>query len=660
IYRFRRADIETYDIVRRRVRESGGRLLTLSTSFRSTPALCGWVNGAFARPGFFPAESTPEQAAHVPLHPERAEPPAGTAVFRLETPASGNADQPVVDCDARRIAGFIAAEVSGGGRRPGDFLVLLRRRKFMADYARALEERRVPYEIAGGDAFGGSEELAALLSLLRTLADPDDPVSCVAVLRGSLFGVDDEALYRFVRAGGRFSHRAELPAQADPRIRRAMELLREGERLVETLPPAAAIARFCDRLGLVAAAAAQPLGDSRAGNLLKALAAARKLSGDGLPFPAIVRALEDLRRENLIEQMGVEPGRADVVRLMTLHGAKGLEAPVVFLADPTRDVPGGRDYWIERGENFARGHFRVVREGEDRGRIEIARPAAWDAMAERESRFEAAEKIRLLYVGATRAKQMLVVSIKRMAAGKAGGPWAALDASLRENLPEPPRIVPVELPTPAAGLSGELAAFRRSLAERRRRCAVATYAASRVTALAHAVAGSPAREDTGRGMEWGRIIHRLLEAAMRDASIDVRALARNFFAEEDRAPGDLEEAVRLVEGVRTSPLWRRALAAKRRLVEVPFARMVASAELGPPSGPPETLLTGAIDLVFEEEDGWTLVDYKSDTVAGNLPELSAFYRPQIEQYRRQWRELTGRQTRAGLFFVSIGEEVWIP
>ena len=54
-----------------------------------------------------------------------------------------------------------------------------------------------------------------------------------------------------------------------------------------------------------------------------------------------------------------------------------------------------------------------------------------------------------------------------------------------------------------------------------------------------------------------------------------------------------------------------------------------------------------------------IVDYKSDTIAGNRDDLVAFYAPQIAHYRRYWQKLTGRPTRAGLFFVATGQEVWL-
>jgi ATP-dependent helicase/nuclease subunit A len=160
-------------------------------------------------------------------------------------------------------------------------------------------------------------------------------------------------------------------------------------------------------------------------------------------------------------------------------------------------------------------------------------------------------------------------------------------------------------------------------------------------------------------MSWGRVIHRLLESAMKDPRIDLRLYAGNLLADEERSASEVDEAVRLVEAVRGSPLWRRALAAGRRLTEVPFALTAKSADLGlAPGGPAETVLQGAIDLAFEEEAGWVLVDYKSDTIADNLDELVAYYSPQIELYRSYWEKLTGRPTKAGLYFVSTGQEAW--
>jgi ATP-dependent helicase/nuclease subunit A len=656
IYRFRRADIQTYRTVRLLIEESGGRVVTLSTNFRSTGPLCEWINGTFARPELFPPAATPIQAGYVALDAYRTDAPKGPSVCRLEVPGSGSRVEPVVREDADRIARFIAASIASGARAAGDFLVLFRRRRYMSAYARALEALAVPFEIAGGGAFGESEELAALMPLLEALADPDDPVPFVAALRGPIFGVDDDALYRFSRSGSRFRFTAEPPAAADPRIARAARLLREAHEDAERLPPAAAIACLCERLGLVALAAAEELGASRAGNLLKALAAARKFSAEGLDFAGVVREIDRMRHEDLIEQMSVEPGRAGVVRLMTLHGAKGLEAPVVFLAEPAADSFPPRDFWIDRDREPPAGYFRVVQKLGQRGEQDLAAPAGWETMCEAEKEFERAENVRLLYVGATRAEQMLVVSIKRTATGKASGPWAALDRFLAAALPAPGAPVPAEAAPSSLAGNRERAAEER--ARRKAAASVATDAVASVTSVAH-TGEKPAWESTGRGLSWGRVIHRALEAAMRDPKLDLALHAANLLAAEERPPGELEEVRRTVEAVRGSDLWTRALAARRRLVEVPFACEVPRAELGLATGPDRVLLQGAIDLAFEEDGGWILVDYKSDTVSGGFDALVRFYTPQIRIYRRYWERLTARPARAGLFFVQTRETVWL-
>lgn len=664
IYRFRRADIETYNRVRERILETGGEVYHLTTNFRSSTKICSWVNEVFSH--LLPASATNEQAAHVPLVPTRSD-DGETGVFRLEVPADGKTkDAEVVRWDAETLADWVAAAIADKTRKllPEDFLILARYRRNLPAYARALEARGIPYEIAGGGAFRDSAELKALLPFLQALADPDDPVPLVATLRGPLFGVDDAALYRFKRAGGRFSFRTSPPEGTDPRIARAWELFLEGERLMDSLPPGAAVARLCERLGWIAAGAAEELGETRAGNLLKALTAARKFSSQGEDFGRVVERLTEMVEEGETEEMSTEPGRSNAVALMTLHRAKGLEAKVVLLAEPVDKWDQKPSVWIDREAEFPEGHFVIRRRTSAFGVVDMARPQDWDEKSAREQAFEDAEKVRLLYVASTRAKERLVVSLKRQknkdGTIKFKGPWCRLEPWLRAPLEKPAPAATASPPPPLRDVPKAFAAFEQRRAARLASAARPGYSVTQVTAVSHAAGASlPFADRTGRGMSWGRVLHRLLEALMKDSSLDVRAFAANLLAEEERPPGELDLAVHLAEGVRESDLWGRALSAQRRFVEVPFALTVPSAKLGATEGPDETLLHGAIDLVFEEKGTWVVVDYKSDTVSGNLEALIAFYGPQLEHYRRYWEELTGQPTRAGLYFLETGEEAWL-
>jgi len=549
IYRFRRADILTYKHFKEIMTQAGGCVLQLTTNFRAVGKICEWVNDAFS--GFFPASNTRAQAAYTPLKASRAAGNKRSGVFRLELVSDGHRRADLIaQEDAARIARWIRWALDSGWQiveedetrenrlrdvEPADFMIILRNRLRLHHYGIALEGEGIPYEISGGRSFGESEEIAALLPFLRALTDPDDPVALVSFLRGALWGVDDNALYHFRRAGGRFSYLTEPPTIADERIGQAFSRLREARQWVRDLPPGAALGRVCERLGIIAHSAALELGNTRSGNLLKALATGRMLSAEGHSFTAIVERLSRLAESADLEGMSVEPGRSDAVRLMNLHRAKGLEAPIVFLADPNISPDREPLFFIDRETEQPEGHFLVVT-NEGFRRRELARPIGWDAKASAEKAFQRAEEDRLLYVAATRARNMLVVSVlrrrsKKTDRGRAYGPWATLSESIRQELPStkasatiPPSVSFEELP-------GQMAAVRAQMRERHEVTARTSYGVAQVTQIAE-VEGDHGSvlEDSGKGLAWGRLLHRLLESLMRDEALDVGSARGSFIS----------------------------------------------------------------------------------------------------------------------------------
>jgi ATP-dependent helicase/nuclease subunit A len=199
IYRFRRADIDIYNLVRQRFNEVG-RVVPLTFNFRSIPQLCTWANEVFKTR--FPAEPTTHAPRFTALDAYNTDSASGGS-FTLTYTSDGNA---LLTEDAERIAKYIRAEVDAGRRRFKDFLILTRRKKDrIAPYADALESLNIPVEVSGAGAFGDSAEVKALTGLLRALADPRNPVSLVGVMRGPLFGISDQELFRFKQSGGWFS-----------------------------------------------------------------------------------------------------------------------------------------------------------------------------------------------------------------------------------------------------------------------------------------------------------------------------------------------------------------------------------------------------------------------------------------------------------------------
>jgi ATP-dependent helicase/nuclease subunit A len=660
IYRFRRADIDIYQRVRQRIEATGGRVVPLTACFRSVPTLCDWANGAFGR--LFPAEATPHQPGFAGLRAARDAKGPAFGVRILEIPETVSRNDDVAAFDAAAIARFIRAEIDARRRGPGDFLILTRAKKALPVYAKALEALRLPVEVSGGAAFAQSAAVTGLADLLRALADPDDGPAVVGVLRGPLFGLSDSDLFRHRRAGGGFLVTAPSLDGVPGPVGDALRAMREMYRWTRTLPAPAAVERVLEATGLLATSVAGSPAGAEAGDLLHAVDRIRQVTEEGGTLAdaadALIRDLESPE----VESVPLEPGRHDVVRLMNLHKAKGLEAPVVFLADPSRGWPDDIAVRVVREGLQARGYFELSRDRGPRGRTVLGRPAGWDDHQEQERAYVEAEQCRLVYVAATRARDLLVVSRPSKASARKR-PWQMLEPHLLKA----PRLAipPVALPSAPAlpdlsPAAREAAALAR--AARRETIRQPSWRVESVTGTAHRAGpyGHPLQEGRTRepdtGMAWGSLIHFLLEHAMRGPRRDrahLERLAIWFAFDTPELRRVIPEALDTVEGVMTADFWRNALAAEERAVEVPFAVRVAGAGAVP------RLLHGVIDLAFKTADGWTLIDYKTDQLGPGIEALAARYAPQIRAYADHWSAQLGTATRAGLHFIRNGETRWL-
>jgi ATP-dependent exoDNAse (exonuclease V) beta subunit (contains helicase and exonuclease domains) len=652
IYRFRRADITTYLDVRDRIDKSGGEIVQLSTNFRSGPDICTFVNDTFNVLFTKDDVDAGRQAEHVDLtHFHEPAPPTG--VYALETP-DGYANA-MAAAEAEWVGQWILRSVTQD-LRYSDILLISWQRPRLSYYARVFERLGIPYEITGSKAFKDFVELKSVMPLLRAIVDPDDEVSIVAFLRGALNGAGDDALYRFVRAGGKFSPFLDVAEGTDVRIASGLRVIRDAIQDAQRHPPAAALARLFDRLGLLPLAASRERPGTRSGNLLLALSMARESSARGESLAGIVGQFDDLLESNPdIEELDVDPSRTDAVRLMNLHQVKGLEAPVVFLIDPADEHDFDADLYVDRRGDESRGHFVVTRAW-GRGTKVLAAPPGWDGYEQAENEFKRAEKMRLLYVAATRAKRMLIAGYRTAKVVK--GAWRELAGRVVARLSMPGDVAPSPAtPPPAVRLFSDA---RDEIAARFASAREASYSVLPITKIAHAnhVELVRAEEGLGKGMSWGRVLHRLFEAMLRDESIDIRLFAENLLKDEERDVVELSAIMRVVDAVQSSPLWQRVKSAGERYVEIPFALNVPAAELGL-EGPAETLLHGTIDLVFREGNEWFVVDYKTDSTANRLAALTEYYAPQVRLYANFWSRLVNAPTHGGLFFVDGCVEGWV-
>lgn len=644
IFRFRRADIDTYQRVRQRIKQTGGTIVSLTASFRAIPALCEWANRTFA--GIFPNESTPHQPAFNGLHAVKEAPTTHGGVFVLDIPDSVKQSH-VPSIEAELIAGYIQRAIEEG-RTPGDFLIITRKKRQLGRYAAALEKLRIPVEVSGASAMIGSPIVAALTLLLRVLSDPDDGPAVIGVLRGPLFGLSDEALYQHRAAGLPFLFTIPLDEAGSNPVAEALSSLRTMYGWIRTLPTSAAVERILEATGLMAHAATTSPGAAEAAALQQAVGLIREMHDSGGSLADAVAMLEEEMDAGQVDTVPLEPGQRDVVRVMNLHKAKGLEAPVVFLADPLGGVKQSADMRILRNGTTVTGYLQLTKPNGPYSYTVIGGPADWATHEQEELRYLAAEEERLLYVACTRAKELLVVGRWAKSGGQGSRTWSPLDPNLAQakTLPFTRLDHTGSISRQELNLNARTSAIQ-SRAQRQTEMKQCSWHIDTVTSLTHHGGGTRVSEDekvADSGMAWGRLIHGLLEHAMRHPELDRPAMERlaQWVAHHDPELIELvPTAVETVERVRASEFWREAMASEERLVEVPFCIKV-------PDETPPRLLTGIVDLLYKNSKGWHLVDYKTDHLS--MEQLCEQYGDQVRKYAAVWAKTIGTECRYGGLF----------
>lgn len=591
IYRFRRADIETYNTARRRIVETNGGVLSLETSFRSTPALCDWINSGFQ--ALLPEQPTAQQARFGSVASSQpAKPLRKPAVSRLLQ--SGPHSQ-CSESEAGEIAKLILDWIQQGFS-PDDFMILTARKSELPHYQQALAAVGIACQ-ASLDPMELSLAGKELLRFFEVLANPDDRIALVGVLRGGLFGHSDSEL---------FSHFQNLGC---PAVEETLQFLRELRESMRALPLGSAAQLAVGQLGLQ-------------GEEVSALVGYFRQRGQqGLTLSQAVRELWEL---GLVPR---QPSGADEgVRVMNVHKAKGLEAGVVILAAPTAGLPTYAEHTICQG-----GGALCLR----RNRKALAHPIHWNELEQRELEFVVAEQRRLLYVAATRAREHLIVGQWDGNHASVIRPWALLEPFLSD----------CEILATTAQAPLETGGQSRSNVEIEASALLPSW--RRLSVSGHSGnAGQMWLEGGGPGgVAWGDLIHRLLEQMVKRPSLtrdELARLARWYLLETPDLQEHLEEVLDCLERIRQSEFWARVLAAGQRLVEVPFGHRTGN-----------DYLFGIVDLALEGTEGWSIVDYKTDRK--RLEDLVASYARQVNQYAESWAEVGGQAVDyAGIFGVREG------
>ncbi|HEV2423787.1 MAG TPA: UvrD-helicase domain-containing protein [Terriglobia bacterium] len=425
IYRFRRADLGIYQRVKDQLSGRGGaHCLELTTSFRAVPSIQRAVNKAFEP--LMNGDRDILQAAYVPLLPYRQDRSDQPALVALPVPApygygatvrANKIEASLPDA----IAAFVYWLIQESGwkvtesQRPGEFVpvaarhvcLLFRRleswgQDVARDYVAAFEARDVPHLLVGGKSFHEREEVQTMRAALAAIEWPDDELSVFATLKGSLFAVGDEALLEY-RHAYRHLHPFRTPKngvrESLAPVVQALEILQELHRNRNYRPVAETIARLLHSTRAHAGFVLRPSGGQALANVLHISELARTYEeGGGISFRGFVEQLGQEAKEGQAPEAPILEEGSDGVRIMTVHKAKGLEFPVVILADVTAKLArptASRHLDSERGLSAVKiGGWMPV---------ELTEHDAEEAARDR------AEGVRVAYVAATRARDLLVV-----------------------------------------------------------------------------------------------------------------------------------------------------------------------------------------------------------------------------------------------------------
>ncbi|MGH9331724.1 MAG: UvrD-helicase domain-containing protein, partial [Vicinamibacterales bacterium] len=415
IYRFRRADVAVYRKVCGDLIANGAMHIKLTTSFRSTPQIQAVVNAAFA-PEMTGDEST-LQSDYVPLAPFRVEPKDRPSVVVLPVPEPYGVRNLSAVAMERSLPDAVGAFIdwlvnrSGWRLAASDICILFRRFISFGDdvtrpYVDALEARGIPHVLVGGKTFHGREEVETVRAALAAVEWPDDELSVFATLRGALFAIGDEDLLEWHHLYKGF-HPFRVPQEFVDRgatghlapIADALLLLQRLHRRRNYRPVADTISDLLDATRAHVGFVLRAGGEQALANVLHVAELARRYELEGgISFRGFVEALKEAAEGAQSAEAPILEEGSEGVRLMTVHKAKGLEFPVVILADLTCKLSradAGR--WIDPERKLC-----ALRLGGwaphdllQQGSIEVAR--------------DQAEAVRLAYVAATRAKDLLVV-----------------------------------------------------------------------------------------------------------------------------------------------------------------------------------------------------------------------------------------------------------
>ena len=653
IYGFRDADPEVFRSFREEVRAGGGEVVELRENFRSRSDILLAAEHLLA--GAAGIETRPLVARRG--LPPKDDPSVEVIVVRHRKKAIAR------QREARHVATRVMElrgrlRIGDPARTPAwrDFAVLMRTHNLVREFYKHFREADIPCQVAGGTGFFEAREVRDFMCLLQVLSNPRDEIRLAAVLCSPLVGVSDETLLRLKLHAGNLAdvlnEDQTVPGEDGERLRIFVERLGRWRGSLDSVPPDLLIWRILAETGYEAFTLSQADGPQKAAGVRKLAELSRSLHDTGrFTFGELVERLSEWQASRPRQPEAESHENAeDAVQIMTMHNAKGLEFPIVFL--PALDYP-------PRGSSDALAYLPAAGMGVkwvDPQTGEEAPDATFQASSERRKKREKEENNRLLYVAMTRAEEHLVLSaaLGTKVTGSAGllrdrlglkfdqsdqAPREEEKDGLRFRLfrtsqdAEPgcanptkrvqPEVHFVDPPQPSKSIDTSAAVTSVALhAQCPRKYYLSRYLGFESVRgpVRFASEDQPAPQpDETDASELGRRVHKILAGSL---------------APEDSGP----EAMRLASNFQQSELGQRAKAHAVREQSLLFAV-------------DDHLLQGQIDLWFDDGAERVLIDYKTDHVtAEEATGRARDYALQIQLYAQALKQASGKRPDRGVLY----------
>ncbi len=683
IYRFRSADVSSFLRVKEMFGSGIGEVLQLHKNFRSTEKLCGWFNGIFS--DMMPEETDIQSKYSViPLEGGSAQPTGrlcGVYHYDSHKQNRSNDDAQMLVPVIKRLVGSPEHTIRGekkGEIRPvryGDIMVILPRKKSkLSSYLDALVRAGIPVYVEGETNFDSCTALVTAAHIMGAVVLRGDSAHLYAALRSPAFGVSEADLCRWKEKGCRL-RLFPLPEGADAcgPVYDALAALNELKNGIRGMTSSALLEYIAEKLELTVCC-----GSDNMEYLYYAIELLREaeLSGQVCSQAQGAEFVAELVESSPQERCLSLRKSGDRVHLANLHKVKGLEAPVVILADPVLNTHEASQRVEYTGTEPTRWHFRLTG-GAFGTTVTSTSGFGEEKLAEEESL--GAERLRLMYVAATRARDALIVSrlVDNDGIPADSNPWSvflpgaqpiddvlAADACAAQVHNEVPDMDSVRRRAEEQCVFADRACEQTSYTlELPSHIRVPGQHADRDDSDdptgAESISGNSRSEVARRhAAVLGTMVHRLMEVLVSsrgradiDRLIEGMKLEYGLYSSEG---GQLLELVReAAETVKNGgypqqnevpqDILSELLEADEVLCEVPFCLRCTDAD-------GTKLTNGIIDLVYRKNGQWHIIDYKTSENKGDLDRR---YASQLETYREAFRQLTGCDADARVYSIGV-------